>query len=263
MGLASEGSENLLQSPGEFFGDSSTAYFLKQIQSPAESGFNGVNPETNRSRCPEISTARVPMSRSSADLVRAYDLPPRQLADYLLDCYFNKIHRLYPFVHKPTFLYTYKILWNSEVESNGEGLLSGMGLGDPSVSPSIFHCALNILFALGCQFSKLDCQTRESTSEEFFQRAQRLLSALFLGEGSLALVQTLVLTAQYLQGDESPARCWNLIGLACRMAQGLGLHSLKADEGKSAAELQMRKRIWHGCVMLDLWVMLGIEISSN
>ncbi|RAK97544.1 fungal specific transcription factor domain-containing protein [Aspergillus ibericus CBS 121593] len=250
MGITSDGPFAESESEDEFFGDSSVASFLKQIKESAKEP--GPAEPTNTilhassSTCPTSwpTVAEAPNSRDEK-----HDLPPQQLAGYLLNCYFDKIHSLYPFVHKPSFLRMYRNLWTPEAWLIPS---SGMGLGDPSVSSSMFHCALNIIFALGCQFSKLDHTAREATSEEFFQRSQSLLNVISLDKGDLALVQTLLLTSQYLQGGKSPSRCWNIIGLACRVAQSLGMHSLKADKNRTPAQIQMRRRVWHGCVMLDL-----------
>ncbi|GJP97417.1 activator of stress genes 1 [Aspergillus niger] len=254
MGITPDGLFGLSESEDEFFGDSSVASFLKQIKDSAtkepERGSSTTYP-IPRATSGTTSIAMPPVAENGPS-VKAYDLPPRQLADYLLNLYFEKIHSLYPYVHKTSFLRAYGRLWMPLAETDAETVLSGLGLGDACVSLPLFHCALNIIFALGCHFSKLDQTAREATAEEFFQRSQRLLNMISLDKGDLALVQTLLLTSQYLQGGESPSRCWNIIGLACRIAQSLGMHSLKADRARTPAQIQMRRRVWHGCVMLDL-----------
>ncbi|KAL3260882.1 hypothetical protein ABHI18_004222 [Aspergillus niger] len=254
MGITPDGLFGLSENEDEFFGDSSVASFLKQIKDSAtkesERGSSTAYP-IPRATSGTPSIAMPPVAENGPS-VKAYDLPPRQLADYLLNLYFEKIHSLYPYVHKTSFLRTYGRLWMPLAETDAETILSGLGLGDACASLPLFHCALNIIFALGCHFSKLDQTAREATAEEFFQRSQRLLNMISLDKGDLALVQTLLLTSQYLQGGESPSRCWNIIGLACRIAQSLGMHSLKADRTRTPAQIQMRRRVWHGCVMLDL-----------
>lgn len=85
-------------------------------------------------------------------------------------------------------------------------------------------------------------------------RSRQLLHFDVLDEGDLALVQALLLLAQYLQSTQSPSRCWNVVGMACRIAQGLGLYLNEGDEQYSALELQMRRRTWHGCILLDMFV---------
>ncbi|PYI07027.1 hypothetical protein BO78DRAFT_429300 [Aspergillus sclerotiicarbonarius CBS 121057] len=244
MGITPDRPLSPSESQDEFFGDSSVASLLRQIN---VSGTNPANINTSPKTWPR-------MAEASESAVTPYDLPSRQLADYLLECYFDKFHCLYPFIHRPCFLRAYNNLWKPKamVEVDKTPARIGFGLGDAGVQSSTFLCALNIILALGCQFSQLDHAAREAVSEDFFQRSQKYLNIVTMDKGDLALVQTLLLTATYLQGDESPSKCWNIIGLACRVAQGVGMHSLKADRNRSPAEIQMRRRVWHGCVMLDL-----------
>ncbi|GLA00464.1 hypothetical protein AnigIFM60653_009209 [Aspergillus niger] len=182
MGITPDGLFGLSENEDEFFGDSSVASFLKQIKDSAtkesERGSSTAYP-IPRATSGTPSIAMPPVAENGPS-VKAYDLPPRQLADYLLNLYFEKIHSLYPYVHKTSFLRTYGRLWMPLAETDAETILSGLGLGDACASLPLFHCALNIIFALGCHFSKLDQTAREATAEEFFQRSQRLLNMISL-----------------------------------------------------------------------------------
>ncbi|KAJ5558513.1 hypothetical protein N7535_008728 [Penicillium sp. DV-2018c] len=254
MGLASESRSDTPERGQQFLGDSSVVFFLEQIADPSETDVEKTSSVTT-TLCGNINTSTIYSSRTMEPPrleINSEELPPRQLADHLLNCYFDKIHSLYPFVHKNSFSRAYKLIWSPEYQTSDASFTTGIGLGDPTVSPAMFLCALNVIFALGCQFITLDRSARKAASEKFFQRSQRLQNLTCLDEGNISTVQTLLLASQYLQGVGSPAKCWNLIGLACRMAQGLGLHSDKADKDRLPAELQMRRRIWHGCVMQDL-----------
>ncbi|KAI9045932.1 fungal specific transcription factor domain-containing protein [Aspergillus affinis] len=241
MGIASNRPSSAAESQNEYFGDSSVASFLKEIK---------VSDAAN-SRGDSSSQPGPNLPGTSRFAVDSCDLPSRQLADYLLQCYFGKFHSLYPFIHKPSFLRMYDSLWTPTVVDVGNSS-AGIGLGDPNVPSSTFLCALNIVLALGCQFSHLNHTAREATSADIFERSQRYLNTLSRDKGDLALVQILLLTATYLQGGESPSKCWDMIGLACRIAQGLGMHSVKADRNRRPAEIQIRRRVWHGCIMMDL-----------
>ncbi|OQD89742.1 hypothetical protein PENANT_c002G00143 [Penicillium antarcticum] len=102
-------------------------------------------------------------------------------------------------------------------------------------------------------------------SEAFFHTCKPALDVDYLEDGDLALVQTFLIIAHYLQGSRAPNRCWHIIGTAIRLAQGVGLHSDIGDEHRSFAETQIRRRVWHGCVMLDLAVsiMLGRPVMIS
>ncbi|PLB46090.1 hypothetical protein P170DRAFT_479009 [Aspergillus steynii IBT 23096] len=254
MGIASEQPSGGSESQNEFFGNSSVASFLKQITVSAASNFEGASSGTGRGKVGK-----------SSFIISAHDLPQRQLGDYLVECYFDKFHCLYPFIHRHSFYRAYTNLWSSQLIAEEKTPSLGIGLGDPTVQSSTFLCALNMILALGCQFSQLEPSVRQAASADFFQRSQKFLNVIDLDKGDLALIQTLLLTATYLQGGESPSKCWNMIGLACRVAQGLGMHSLKADRNRKSAEIQMRRRVWHGCIMLDLAssMMLGRPPMTN
>ncbi|KAE8164947.1 fungal-specific transcription factor domain-containing protein [Aspergillus tamarii] len=237
----------------EFFGDSSTVAFIQQLQNSLPPSINA--PGSGREvayhsidlrghdRHPRLSTEPKP----SMNL-----LPPRPLADHLVDCYFSKVHTLYPFVHKDAFFSAYRSLWAPGESSRSTNTAHGLGIGDMAVSRTTFHCALNAIFALGCQFSSTVQTQREPTSEAFYRRCKPVLDVEYLEGGDLALCQTLLLITHYLQCSRTPNRCWHVIGMACRLAQALGLHCDLGNDRRSFAEIQLRRRVWHGCVMLDL-----------
>jgi hypothetical protein len=53
----------------------------------------------------------------------------------------------------------------------------------------------------------------------------------------------------FLQSTNRPNRCWNVVGMAIRIAQGLGLHV--ESTGGDLVERETRRRIWWGCVLMD------------
>ena len=72
--------------------------------------------------------------------------------------------------------------------------------------------------------------------------------------------QALLLMGYREVGIGAMAQAWLYIGMAVRMAQDLGMHK-NADKwsnvGKtlfSAEQLQTRRRIWYGCVVMDKYV---------
>ncbi|KAL4734369.1 fungal-specific transcription factor domain-containing protein [Aspergillus similis] len=247
MGLTTRPFGDGDKSQGAFFGDSSAIAFIQRLQETIKSG--GLSPEPSAA---SGTTQRPFIEKNTRSVDISLDLlPPRALADHLVDCYFTKIHTLYPFVHKEAFLSLYQQLWTpgGSVDTNTN---TGLGLGDSTVNARTFYYGLNIVFAHGCQFSEIMGAERQTTSEAFFHRCKPALDVDYLERGDLALVQVLLFIAHYLQGSQTPNRCWHAIGTACRLAQGLGLHATVGDEHRSFAQKQMRRRVWHGCRMLDL-----------
>ncbi|KNG88509.1 hypothetical protein ANOM_003226 [Aspergillus nomiae NRRL 13137] len=255
MGLTVGPLDREQNSSREFFGDSSTVAFIQELQhslpatitapgSGHEEPCRSVDPQ-NHHRVHKLSAEPKP----SMEL-----LPPRPLADHLVDCYFSKVHTLYPFVHKDAFFSAYRSLWVPAEMGRSTNAAPGLGIGDIAVNRTTFYCALNAIFALGCQFSNVVRTQRETTSEAFYRRCKPALDVEYLEGGDLAVCQTLLLITHYLQCSRTPNRCWHVIGMACRLAQALGLHSDLGNERRSFAEIQLRRRVWHGCVMLDLAV---------
>lgn len=240
---------------GQFFGNSSIASLLQGIQRSSEV----TESDSNLTLPRNLENQWYNLEKTLLKPVAQFDfenlsLPPRALADHLLDCYWSGVHTLYPFIHKPSFLRGYSRLWTREQHTPvSHDEQTEVGLGDIRSSPIIFYCSLNSMFALGCQYSTLAGAEREMKSEVFLQRANNLLRHIdLLGRGDLSLVQALLLNAHYLQSTSYADRCWNVIGVACRMAEGIGLHSTDYDSRWSYEELQMKRYIWHSCVMLDV-----------
>ena len=183
-----------------------------------------------------------------------YHLPPRHMADQLLDLYRRRVQCLYPYLHWPTLMRAYRRLWMSDAELKASPPLTGVGLGGPDCSATVFYCSLNVIFALATQLSAHPPQERKERARPFARRARHLLRIDCLDHGDLALVQALLMMAHYLQSTNLPARCWNVAGVAYRMAQGLGLHLevARGDRSMPVLTREMRKRVWYGCVCLDM-----------
>ncbi|KAI9776645.1 MAG: hypothetical protein M1839_009451 [Geoglossum umbratile] len=190
-----------------------------------------------------------------------YALPPRPFADHLISQYWTMCATLYPFLHKPTFYLAYEMLWASDRENIELVVSPGAGLGnatDGGPDTSIFYCALNTMFAIGCQFSDIPIKDRSRVANTFFQRSKQLLHLDILSSGSISLVQTLLLVTQYLQCTPYPTRCWNSVGIASRVAQGLGLHLEKSAKRLPSLELEVRRRTWYGCETLEMVVSMTL-----
>lgn len=177
-------------------------------------------------------------NRSGLPSAELFVLPSRRACDEMLDVYWDQIHVLYPFLHRPRFLQNYQALWTGQRDA---------------VSDRSIYSILNIIFALCCQVTRKEApREKETLAGIYFGRAKELLLVDLIGGGSLALIQTLLLMGQYLQSTEWPHRCWVVIGLAIRVAQGLGLNLPKTSSRlKQQQDREMVRRLWHGCIFMD------------
>lgn len=75
-----------------------------------------------------------------------------------------------------------------------------------------------------------------------------------MNRSSLQTIQGLLLYSYAFELERATAgsRTWFCLGLAVRMAQDIGLHREQA--GSSLYDLEQRRRIWAGCIIVDRWV---------
>ena len=183
-----------------------------------------------------------------------WTLPDRSQADAFVDNYFEMVYTLYPYVIRPAFMHNYSQVWQPRLSAWNEGLDSS----EEDADSDIFFCLLNAMFALGVQFDTThDAKWKASMGQLFYHRVLAALKFNGLERGTIELVQTLILTAQYLQATQLWEACWNFTGLAIRVAQGIGLHikptntEIARRHASFVLEEAMRRRTWAGCVSLD------------
>jgi hypothetical protein len=183
----------------------------------------------------------------SADL---FYLPSREIADRLIYQYWAFVNPIFPVLHRQSFMSTYEGIWTSRDESRAEIF---------SANSVVHRAIINIVFAHGSQQS-----AEAGLADLFYQRSRKLFQADALDSPSVETVQLLLLTGMYLQSTKYASRCWNIIGLAIRCAQTLGLHlEHKFQKQKSQFEQEMRRRVWHSCVIIDRFVALSIEAQDG
>ncbi|KAH7121477.1 fungal-specific transcription factor domain-containing protein [Dactylonectria macrodidyma] len=239
--------EPVMSRGNEFYGQSSVLSLLREVPRSDRQPDGPSTPASSNSR-PGINSM----------LQSQYALPPREVADELLRCYFSHMHILYPLIHSVGFRSRYESLWTGTGYQDlptDDGL--DIGLGGARCPRPVFFCALNAVFALGCEFSDFAPDEKEAACAVFYGRMKDLLHIELLDNGSIAHVQALLLAVHYLLCTQYPTRCYNIMGLACRMAVGLGLHSNKFSERSSFTETELRRRVWYGCLQMEMQVYIS------
>ncbi|PWY62062.1 hypothetical protein BO83DRAFT_373171 [Aspergillus eucalypticola CBS 122712] len=222
-----------------FFGSSSAASFIRQIKTAIDKKVSSPNRHTSDSILgvgPPPSLMATKKPRLST--VPNYVLPPRKTADSLMGVYWEFVFPLYPLVDSLQLRREYEMIWTGEALQSDENMLM---------------CTVNVIFALACQLADfIPPEEREASADAFFTRAKDLLQFNLWNTGSAALIQCLLLMAQYLQSTDSAHQCWIVTGLAIRNAQGLGLHLPQTIARlHNPQEQQLARKIWHGCVLMD------------
>ncbi|EXJ68443.1 uncharacterized protein A1O5_08235 [Cladophialophora psammophila CBS 110553] len=227
------------QDPEAFFGESSTFAFVSKVQTssaPRQALASG-NKRRRLSSSRSSQTHSLDPGLTPRDCEDSYELPPRDLADSLVDLYFNHVHRLYPFVHEPSFRTQYERMWIND--------------GDHSDTKATWLALLNLIFAHACEFhDPIQDRNASNSATRFLVRARNIVFAHIFKEGNLELVQALLLMCHYLQGTLELTECWSLSGLMIRTSISIGLH-LNPSTAMSAVEREVRKRVWWGCFVID------------
>lgn len=223
-----------------YFGESSTFAFVSNVQPP-------VSYTRNNNKRRRLSSTRSAKTSGLDDIGLSppqesdcYELPPKHLADSLLDAYFARVHRLYPYVHEPTFRLDYERTYLQDLQSLAASRPLWIGL-------------LNMIFAHGAEFCNLVPEKESvATASRFVNKARRIVFSHIFKEASLELVQALLLLCQYLQSTLELNECWSLVGLLIRTAIGLGLHlNPSQSDGMTCLEREFRIRTWWGCFIID------------
>jgi hypothetical protein len=116
--------------------------------------------------------------------------------------------------------------------------------------------------------SNLDPSMMWEAGDEYLNSAKVILDRSYASSRP-STCQSLLLMGYREIGIGAMAQAWTYIGMAIRMAQDLGMHR-SADGWErvglggrlfNESELNERKRIWFGCVIMDKYVSTYIGLS--
>ena len=147
-----------------------------------------------------------------------------------IDAYFQLYHCSYPIVHEATFRAQFM-----EVI--------------PRPSNNTWQVLLFVMAALGA-FTTATQPTDIDVG--LFEAAKTRLSIDVLETGNLLLVQALTLISNYLQKRNKPNSGYNYMGLARRIAMGIGLHKEFPTWEGNLLTIEMRRRCWYCLYIFDV-----------
>jgi hypothetical protein len=173
------------------------------------------------------------------------DLPPRVVADALVEVFFSHVNSDYPIFHRAMFQDKYERMWSKNPDFEQSWLMT-----------------LYMVFVLGLTASPAESLStvskthRASLKEQFFLKAKGLLSDVISG-ATLGHVQALMLYCLHLHISRERNASWNIAGAAIRIAVAVGLHRNGANTKCTPLERELRKRMWW-----TLYFFERIECSS-
>ncbi|KAH6983963.1 fungal-specific transcription factor domain-containing protein [Ilyonectria destructans] len=233
-----------IHDPDVLYGASSTISFVERVLlTTGEPDNVGEQPRPGTDEKKPEAYGVEESDRQTRQLSGLELLPIRRIADSYQKSFWDIVHPIFPVLHRPTFTRFYNQLWGPTKLAESPEIVD-----DP-----VMLATLNLVLAIGCRFTESVHQgSRAFLSDQFYQRASGLVPIDALDVASLPAVQMLLLTAVHLQSTTYSSRCWNIVGLAMRVAQSLGLHLNRSESATSnQREREMRRRVWYTCVTLD------------
>lgn len=169
-------------------------------------------------------------------------LPPKDVADQLVEAFFEYVHPTYQLFHYPSFYETYISIWKSDGHS-----LCGVELG--------WMCCLLLVFIFGADAIE-QREKRQSFPEQInvcrYVTLVRSCISKLIQLTTFVNVQALALLQLYEHNVGERNMSWMLLGCACRMAMGLGMHREGTGSTLDIVTRHTRKKVW--------WTLYTFEI---
>ncbi|KIY44030.1 hypothetical protein FISHEDRAFT_77944 [Fistulina hepatica ATCC 64428] len=173
-----------------------------------------------------------------SQLFTAEGLPSPVILSHLLDLFFEHLHCMFPFFERP-------ILDRQIADGSASALL------------------LNSICAITARFSEhpwiaVRGVERFNRGSEFGEKAKNTFIVPMLSVPSIDGVASLMLLAYYEFGRNSEAGLWMYVGMACRMAQDLGLNLEPPPESAIGDEERRYNRlVFWSLLILDYSIAVG------
>lgn len=225
------------------YADNTTTQFMRDMAQIGDAQTPGHLPSSTR----RGAVNEFPIETDTSAML----LPRRAVADNLVKAYKERVYPLFPIVHLPTFRKHYEGIWESTKQFENLG------------AEATFHATLNAVFSLGCLNSDdFERQDKIRISEQFYRRARVILPLDALDVPSIEVVQYLLLTVTYLSFTKYSHRVFNVLAVASRISQTLGLHKDVDAVSNNQLKREMSRRTWHHCMTLERSVVTSrIELS--
>lgn len=141
--------------------------------------------------------------------------------EHYIGQYFKTFHVSYPIIYEPIFMAHFNEI---------------------VIPPQGWESQMYMVAAIGSFMSGVSPEQNDDLN--LFELAKSKLTIDIMERGNLTLVTTITLMSNYLQKRERPNSGYSYLGLAVRMALGLGIHREIDRQGESLLEKEMRRRIW-------------------
>ncbi|KAJ8103135.1 fungal-specific transcription factor domain-containing protein [Lipomyces tetrasporus] len=234
-----------ISSPEGYLGKSSDIDWIKKIfevTNDAEKDDNDFESGFFHPRISDIETASynlddLDLAVESVDLS---SMPPRFIADKLIDSYFETVHPSFPILLEPLFRYQYDIFC----------------AGYLNEAPTQWLALLNLVFAISSIYGhhiKADFEGHELDHLQYYIRS-KILKPDVATPGDVQHVQYIALLSFYLFASSHVNRSYSMLGLAIRNGQGIGLHLRIKGDVLTEPQKEVRVRLWNALYVFERMV---------
>lgn len=167
--------------------------------------------------------------------------PPQQIANQLVEDYFQAVHPEFPIIGKDIFLGQYRSFYSNPTLQPGKRWMA----------------VLNLIFAIATTRSHLAQYQRQRGDHTnhvvYFTRAWQwsMGDVILLDHPNIQQVQVEGLAAFYLLTTGQINRSWRMIGIAIRSAVAMGLNRRIESDSIVHLSKEIRYRVWWALFMLD------------
>ncbi|EIW80084.1 hypothetical protein CONPUDRAFT_58526 [Coniophora puteana RWD-64-598 SS2] len=198
-------------------------------------------------------------------------LPSPQLQEHLLELYFTYVHPVFPVLNKAAFFEAFRHEYGHfRLSSPGSPASDGQARSPSSIihRPRRVPALLLLsMYAVAARYSPStfappqEAASMWTAGDDYLNNAKVILDSSYASSRPTTC-QALLLMGFREIGIGAMAQAWAYVGMAVRMAQDLGMHRCADGWARvglggrlfSEMEIQERRRIWYGCVMLDKYV---------
>ncbi|KAI7902086.1 fungal-specific transcription factor domain-containing protein [Cokeromyces recurvatus] len=203
----------------------------------------------------EVSIEDIQNNKTFNRIEAFRDIPhiTQDFVDYLVHLYFTRVHNYCPIINKIQFLEQYYYHSPSPPDKYLLYTIASIGI-------SIFKTDSNEAKVFHFTSEQVD-----EMKETIKIKSQRLLG-IVCKRTTISTVQALMIMSMFIGYDKNvdeETSHWFISGTAIRLAQDLGLHRDCSKWKIPQYEIELRRRIWYGCYLMDRLVAaeLGRPIS--
>ncbi|KAL3424196.1 hypothetical protein PVAG01_03477 [Phlyctema vagabunda] len=173
-------------------------------------------------------------------------LPSEEEANRLVEYYWCHTQTLYPFLRKNKFMESLRRMYATP--------------DDPVMQSSAWQYTMWMVFAISSTTLSSVMMAEETESVQYWNNAMLFFEGA-LARGNMAALNALLLQIAYSFFNQVGPNTWYLVGMAGRLALGMGLHTTPTNGalgGLSPDVLEHRKRLFFCLYMMDRMVSIAL-----